>query len=63
MGLRFRKSIKLGGGTRINISKTGIPGVVLHGTSHMILADATRPVYGFFAERSAEVKDIDKQTT
>ena len=43
--------------------KNRIPGVVLHGTSFMIPADATRPVYGFFTERPAEDKDIDKQTT
>ena len=39
-----------------------IPGVVLHGTSYMIPEDATRPVYGFFTERSAEDKNIDKQS-
>jgi hypothetical protein len=29
----------------------------------MISEDATRPVYGFFIERPAEEKDINKQTT
>lgn len=33
--------------------KNRIPGVVLHGTSYMIPEDATRPIYGFFSEKTA----------
>ena len=43
--------------------KLSIPGIVLHRASCMTPEDATRTAYGFFTERPAEDKEIDKQTT
>lgn len=36
--------------------KDRIPGVVKHGTTYMIPANAKRPVYGFFSELVPEKK-------
>ena len=41
--------------------KNRIPGVVTHGTNHMIPENATRPVYVFFSGQSSEKEDTKKQ--